>query len=222
MAKTTKKNPFPSIEGDEGAVSPAFAAFFRSALLEQRERIRVGVEKAGDAFWKSPSNAKGKAKQFNDVFKLKIVGLNGESQKFRFRGALKDVNVVGAIALWISASSHSVLAGKALDCADFNSALTHFGRAERSIGAANSQFSNKAFVSLMARLKARAGHASTYAMESAVVAYWKTHIDQSLSAPKAADQMFGIPQFRWEGGGDVSHKFLANCVRTERKRLTKK
>ena len=51
MAKTTKKHPVPPIEGNEGAVSPAFAAFFRNALMEQRERIKAGSRMAAVAFF---------------------------------------------------------------------------------------------------------------------------------------------------------------------------
>ena len=223
MATPSEKSSKTRLPKDSLFTEGLVVAKLMRAIEDQSQEILVGLtsalEKTESNTTKNVHRTKTDGRGNKDVpifFKIQIPDLPANLQLAfsNIKGNAKETHEVVSGAFWVRAAAESMQAKAAAKKGFLELAFKHHASAERSIGAANAMASNAQIVSATARIKADIKHAEPRKMTTAIERYWKANIEPKVSAPKAADEMFGMLQFRWTNGKDVSHKFIADCVRT--------
>lgn len=98
------------------------------------------------------------------------------------------------------------LATVSFNCNDMPNAIRSLSQGSRLLGFCEAA----ALARNPAAELAKRRHAENYALVDEAIRYWREHIDQSLSAAKAADELIRVVP--------LSHKKLAEVVAAERKR----
>ena len=155
------------------------------------------------------------------VFKFKSFEEASDIEKHfsQVIGGVGDAHMVASLNFYARAMNYLDKALESIKLVQLEIAIEQFALASESLGLANAFASNNQFVSAQAKIKADVSSKPKIAMRKKVTEYWKVNISPTLSAPKAADLMLGMQSFRWQNNEDVSHKFLAECVRAEKKRV---
>lgn len=199
----------------------SFGAMLTAAISKQKKKVLSALMRLQNVHeaTKPKTKAAPKSKPVLIEFKLFEETSNIQKQFSQLYGDIGEAHKVAALNCYIRAMTYLDKALQSIKLGQSEIAIEQFALASESLGLANAFASNNQFVSAQAKIKADVSSKPKIAMRKKVTEYWKVNISPTLSAPKAADLMLGMQSFRWQNNEDVSHKFLAECVRAEKKRV---
>ncbi len=199
----------------------SFSAIFNSAINKQKKKVFSALVQLQNAHEKTKPKTKAAPKRKPVLFKFELgEGISNIQKQFsQVYSDIGKVHIVASLNCYVRAMTYLDKALESIKLGKLEIAIEQFALASASIGSANAFASNNQFVSVQAKIKADASHKGTHAVRKKVIKYWEKKISHNLSAAKAADEMLGMPAFSWKSGEGASHKFLAECVRAQKKRI---
>jgi hypothetical protein len=202
-------------------MSNSCSAMLTSAITKQKKKVLSALVRLQNVHEETKPKTKTAPFSKPVLFKFESFEENSDIQKqfSEVYGGAGDGHKVASLNCYVRGMTYLDKSLESIKLGQFEIALNQFALALESTGSADAFASNNQFVSVQAKIKADVSSKPKIAMRKKVTEYWKVNISPTLSAPKAADLMLGMPSFKWQNNEEVSHKFLAECVRAEKKRV---